>query len=99
MRQLNRGLLLLAVSSALTACASSQPVNPSETSSAVAGSEVPKGYHRVEKKGKEYFCRTEAVTGSHTLKNEVCLTRDELEAERTHATVGQNPPSPAQVGR
>ncbi len=102
MRQFRRGLLLAAGAAALTACASTGPVNSTGAAAATAGpaqSAVPHGYRRVVRKGTEYFCRTQPVTGSHTLKNEICLTREELDAERTHkVTAGLTPPSPAQVG-
>ncbi len=113
MSPLKKGLLLVAGASVLTGCASNHPVNSTPIHSAsadtpaqqaaapgTATSAVPKGYRRVVKKGTEYFCRTEPVTGSHTLKNEVCLTPEEFEAERTHrVTAGLNQaPLPAQVG-
>jgi hypothetical protein len=113
MRWVGRGLLPVAAASALVACASHAPSGPTATTSASGSapamgatalnteekSAVPNGYRRVVKKGTEYFCRTEAVTGSHTLKNDVCLTKAELDAERDHrVTVGLNPPAPSQVG-
>jgi hypothetical protein len=112
MRRIGRGLLSVAAASVLAACASHAPVGPTATSSTSGGapvtadaaasntekSAVPNGYKRVVKKGTEYFCRTEAVTGSHTLKNEVCLTKDELDARNHHVTAGLNPPAPAQGG-
>jgi hypothetical protein len=111
MRRIGRGLLGVAAAAALAACASLAPPGPTATTSTSVGasvtgvaasnteSAVPNGYRRVVKKDTEYFCRTEAVTGSHTLKNEVCLTKDELDAERNHrVTAGLNPPAPGQGG-
>jgi hypothetical protein len=94
--QIRSGFLLVACASALAACASKPPVNSTAPVAANAtapeASSVPKGYRRVVKQGTEYFCRMQAVTGSHTLKTEVCLTRDELDAERNHrVTVGVDP--------
>ena len=93
--QISKGLLVVACASALAACASKPPVNSAvpatASASAPAASPVPKGYRRVVKRGTEYFCRTEGVTGSHTLKNEVCLTQDELTADRNHTTFASDP--------
>ncbi len=95
--QITRGLLVVACASALAACASKPATNSTApTATANAGtpavSPVPKGYRRVVKGGTEYFCRTQGVTGSHTLKHEVCLTQDELTAERNHTTTfGSDP--------
>ena len=102
MTRIGRGLLVVATASVLSACASHAPSGPTATGAAASDttkSAVPNGYRRVVKKDTEYFCRTEAVTGSHTLRNEVCLTKDELDAERNHrVTVGLNPPAPSQGG-
>lgn len=43
---------------------------------------VPYGYRRVVMNGLERFCRTDTVTGSRTQKEEVCLTREELQAQQ-----------------
>jgi hypothetical protein len=113
MRWIGRGLLRVAAASVLAACASHAPVGPPTATTSTTGSApatgaaasntetsaVPKGYRRVVKKGTEYFCRTEAVTGSHTLRNEVCLTKDELDAELNHrVTAGLNSPASSQGG-
>jgi invasion protein IalB len=96
MMQITRGFLIAVCALALAACASKPAANSAAPAAANAGtpaaSPVPKGYRRVVKGGTEYFCRTQGVTGSHTLKNEVCLTRDELAAERNHTTTfGSDP--------
>ncbi len=111
MRHLRRGLLLVAGAAALSACAASAPVNSTATAAPAGGapataaahdstnSSTPVGYRRVVRKGTEYFCRNESVTGSHTMKNEVCLTREEFGPEGARkATAGLSSPSPAQVG-
>lgn len=84
MRQVSRGFLLVAVTAALAACASHAPVNSAATDAApgAAKAAVPKGYYRRVKGGTEYYCRMEGVTGSHTFKNEVCVTPDELAAQK-----------------
>jgi hypothetical protein len=97
MKQFRIGLMLVAGVLALSACASK---GPAEAAAPVSGS-APKGYRLVVKKGTEYYCRTEAVTGSHTLKNEVCVTPEEYAADRIHGVAtggGLNTPNPAQVG-
>ena len=101
MRQLRTGLLLVVGATALVACASKAPVNSTGTASAsgsapgatapapdTGAAPVPKGYRRVMKSGGEYFCRMQAVSGSHVQKTEVCLTQDELDAELAHHTTG-----------
>ena len=99
MRQISRGLLLVVGAAALVACASKSPVNSTGTTAASASAAdatasdagkpaVPKGYRRVLKNGGEYFCRMQAVSGSHVQKTEVCLTQDELDAELAHHTTG-----------
>ena len=99
MRKFRSGLVLIAGVLALAACASKPPANATATAAPAVGA-VPKGYRLVMKKGTEYFCRDEAVTGSHTLKSEVCVTRDELEADRAGkiSAGGLGQPNPAQVG-
>jgi hypothetical protein len=104
-------LLLVAGASALAACASHGPVpvattngtGTAQVASATApdaGKPVPKGYRLVVKKGTEYYCRMQPVTGSHTLKTEVCLTEDQLEAEKHQGlALEAGPTNPAQVGR
>jgi hypothetical protein len=96
MGQLRNGLLLVAGVLTLAACASKGPAET--TAAAPASGGAPKGYRLVVKKGTEYFCHDEAVTGSHTLKSEVCVTPDEYEAARRGAATGSNTPNPAQVG-
>ena len=110
MRQIRRGLLLVVGASALAACASHSPVNSAVTpstggSAPVAGiaapdmakRPAPAGYKRVVRRGKEYFCRTQEITGSHTMKTEVCLTQDELDAKRAQSgAIGLNTPAPGQ---
>ena len=99
MRQIRRGFLLVVGATVLVACAAKAPVNSSGTASASKGAPVatapdtgatalPKGYRRVMKSGGEYFCRMQAVSGSHVQKTEVCLTQDELDAELAHHTSG-----------
>ena len=99
MRQVRNGFFLVAGALALAACASHPPASSAGTAATtgspapVAGAAtpdaatpaVPKGYKRVVRHNTEYFCRTVAVTGSHTLKNEICVTRDQLEAEKTNS--------------
>ena len=95
MRQVSRGFLLVAATAALAACASHAPVTSAGTAAATTGpgkSAVPKGYYRRVKGGTEYYCRMQGVTGSHTVKNEVCATADELAAQNTgSASIAINP--------
>ncbi len=99
MRQIRTGLLLVVGATVLVACAAKGPVNSTGTAAASASAPdatasdtgkpaVPKGYRRVMKKDGEYFCRMQAVSGSHVQKTEVCLTQDELDAELAHHTTG-----------
>jgi hypothetical protein len=39
-------------------------------------------YHHVLSNGKDYYCKTEAVTGSRLDKREICLTKEEWEGLR-----------------
>lgn len=94
MRQVSRGFLLVAATAALAACASHAPVNSAGTVAAAGAgkSAVPKGYTRKVKHGTEYYCRMQGVTGSHTVKNEVCVTPDEFAAQNTGtASIAINP--------
>jgi invasion protein IalB len=94
MTQVSRGFLLVAATAALAACASHAPVKSAGTAAApqAGTSVVPKGYYRKVKGGNEYYCRMQGVTGSHTVKNEVCVTPDELAAQNTGtASIAINP--------
>lgn len=98
MRRIRKGWLVVASALALSACASHAPV-ASTTTDPATGKTVPKGYRLVVKRGTEYYCRMQPVTGSHTLKTEVCLTEDQLEAEKHQGlALGAGMVSPAQVG-
>jgi len=104
MKQIIKGWLVVAGASVLAACASHAPLNPAPVAGTAAATPdsdktVPKGYRLVVKKGTEYYCRWQPITGSHTLKTEVCLTPDQLEAEKHQGlALGMAPGSPAQVG-
>jgi hypothetical protein len=80
---------LLCAALALSACASNTPVSapPAAPAAAAAStsanpsadtSKVPHGYHLVVKNGTEFYCRYEPVAGSRTLRDEVCLTKDQF---------------------
>lgn len=98
MRRIRKGWLVVASALALSACASHAPV-ASTTTDPATGKALPKGYRLVVKRGTEYYCRMQPVTGSHTLKTEVCLTEDQLEAEKHQGlALGAGITSPAQVG-
>jgi len=97
MRQFIKGWWVVAGALALAACASHAPV--ASATDPATGKPLPKGYRLVVKKGTEYYCRMQPVTGSHTLKTEVCLTEDQIEAEKHQGlALGAGPASPAQVG-
>jgi len=97
MRQITKGWLVIVGVLALSACASHAPV--ASATDPATGKALPKGYRLVVKKGTEYYCRMQPVTGSHTLKTEVCLTEDQLEAEKHQGlALGGGPMSPAQIG-
>jgi hypothetical protein len=97
MRQIAKGWLVMVGVLALSACASHAPV--ARATDPATGTPLPKGYRLVVKKGTEYYCRMQPVTGSHTLKTEVCLTEDQLEAEKHQGlALGGSPMSPAQIG-
>jgi hypothetical protein len=95
MRQVSRGFLLVAATAALAACASHAPANSAGMAAAAPGAgkgAVPKGYYRKVKGGTEYYCRMQGVTGSHTVKHEVCATPDDLAAQNTGtASIAINP--------
>ena len=97
MRRIGKGWLVVAAALALSACASHAPV--ASAVDPATGKALPKGYRLVVKKVTEYYCRMQPVTGSHTLKTEVCLTEDQLEAEKHQGlALGFGTASPAQVG-
>jgi len=94
MTRLSTGFLLVAATAVLAACASHAPVNSAATAAVPAAgtSGVPKGYFRKTKGHKEYFCRLQGVTGSHTLKTEICVTPDEYAAGNAGAaSLSMNP--------
>jgi len=39
---------------------------------------VPYGYRLVVRNGTEYYCRYEPVAGSRTLRDEICLTKEQM---------------------
>lgn len=49
------------------------------------------GYRTVVRDGQEYFCRTEAVTGSRVSVREVCLTRRQMEQAQEDVRRMQTP--------
>ena len=65
---------------ALTACTSHPPVSPAAAPAASGGAAVrpPPGYRLVVKDGTEYYCRYEPVVGSRTLRDEICLTKEQM---------------------
>lgn len=50
-------------------------------------------YRTVVRDGQEYFCRTEAVTGSRVSMREVCLTRRQMEQAQEDVRRMQTPPA------
>jgi hypothetical protein len=88
--QIGRGFLVVLGVAALAACAASappvSPPRPAYTSesdpgniapdkSKVDDNAIPGGARRVVKNDTEYFCVTETLTGSRTIKSETCRTR------------------------
>lgn len=45
--------------------------------------DVPYGFQLVVQKGEEYYCRRELITGSRTNTRDVCLTKAQMEAQRS----------------
>ena len=92
--------------SLLSACASNAPVSAPPTAvantsarSSADTAKVPHGYHLVVKNGTELYCRYEPVAGSRTLRDEVCLTKDEFangqkSADDFARDIGQMPVNP-----
>lgn len=90
----------------LSACASTAPVSAppaavanTGANSSVDTAKVPHGYHLVVKNGTEFYCRYEPVAGSRTLRDEVCLTKDEFangqkSADDFARDIGQMPVNP-----
>lgn len=50
-------------------------------------------YRTVVRDGEEYFCRTEAVTGSRVSTRETCLTRRQMDQVQEDVRRMQSPPS------
>ncbi len=50
-------------------------------------------YRTVVRDGEEYFCRTEAVTGSRVSTRETCLTRRQMDQVQEDVRRMQTPPS------
>ena len=49
---------------------------------AETAAKIPAGYFLVRKGGKEYYCHDEPVVGSRTEKNQVCETKEQMDATR-----------------
>lgn len=66
------------------ATASGNKSVPATASAAVQKdkSATPRGYRRAVVNGQELFCRKDAVTGSRAERPEICLTREQLDAEQ-----------------
>lgn len=47
---------------------------------------IPSGYTLIKRKGVEFYCHDEPVVGSHTQKNHVCETKEQMEAQRNSST-------------
>ncbi|MGH8220633.1 MAG: hypothetical protein ACREUT_19020 [Steroidobacteraceae bacterium] len=99
MRRLTRFLILTGVST-LAACASQTPATSggaAATTSADTGASthtVPDGYQREVINGSEEFCRNDAETGSRVVRQKVCVTWEQLQAEErsnTQITRGSGP--------
>ena len=98
-RQIYGNYLIVAVASALGACAANAPVSPGTTATAststpatAAAVAAPKtakdptaGYRKVVKNGQEVYCRKESVTGSRTEVMETCLTLAQIETARENS--------------
>jgi hypothetical protein len=91
---LKMGLFSLAVASVLAACASAPPpAAPAAPARAAVASTAAPGkaatadaeFKRVQRGGKELFCKREAITGSRTNVQETCLTESELAAYHENA--------------
>lgn len=54
-------------------------------------------YRTVVRNGQEYFCRTEAVTGSRVSTSETCLTRQQMEQSQEDVRRMQTPISEPDV--
>ena len=39
-------------------------------------------YKEVKRNGEQVYCRTEPVTGSRTQTKEICMTKEQVDAER-----------------
>jgi hypothetical protein len=87
--------VILAGSALLAACVSHVPAPAAANARAAIPSAAPaargkqasstlKDYQRVVVNGQAYFCRYEVVTGS-LIKQQVCLTRAQLTAQRQAA--------------
>jgi hypothetical protein len=94
-RQIGRGFFVVLGVAALAACASSAPPvssqGPAYTSesnsgniapdkSKISDNVIPGDARRVVRNDTEYFCVTERVTGSRTVKADTCRTRAEWAA-------------------
>ena len=92
MKQVTR-FVSLAVASALVACASQAPVSstagvashgtvPATVSDAPKQdkSAIPYGYRRVMVNGQERFCKSDTFTGSRAKKEEICLSRAQMDS-------------------
>ncbi len=69
---------------ALAGCASHAPAPAPMLAAQGHNSSVPAGYWRIVSNGQEYFCHTEATTGS-LIKQQVCMTRAQLDAAQAAA--------------
>jgi hypothetical protein len=76
-----------ATSAPVTAAAASAPA-PSTASAATLAANSKAAhmtlddYHHVVSNGKDYYCKTEVLTGSRLNKQQICLTKEEWEGLR-----------------
>ncbi|HXC58161.1 MAG TPA: hypothetical protein VN645_02530 [Steroidobacteraceae bacterium] len=47
---------------------------------------IPRGYTLIKRNGVEFYCHDEKVLGSHSQKNHVCETKQQMEAQRQSST-------------
>jgi hypothetical protein len=47
---------------------------------------IPRGYTLIKRNGVEFYCHDEKVLGSHSQKNHVCETKEQMEAQRASST-------------
>jgi hypothetical protein len=67
---------------ASSAASTAQSAPAAASAEASKDKDTPRGYRHVVMNGEDRYCRKEVATGTRAQTSEICLTKDQLEAEK-----------------